>query len=62
MSGYVLPLVIVWQPCVFVSNNLIVGFEVLTAVVIKSSACYQCHSGFLLGLFLNPENECYMFL
>jgi hypothetical protein len=54
-----------------------VGCEVFTAVVMKSSifwvircsllkakafACYQRHSGFLLGLFFDPENGRDMFL
>jgi hypothetical protein len=55
-----------------------VGFEVLTAVVMKSSifweivlysplevnelACYLLHAGFLFGLFFNPEDGGEMFL
>jgi hypothetical protein len=44
----------------------IVGFEVLTAVFMKSSvfwhikhwsACYLLHVGLLIGLFFDPENE-----
>jgi hypothetical protein len=41
-----------------------VGFEVLTAVVMKSSvsACYLLHAGFMFGLFFDPEDGGDMFL
>jgi hypothetical protein len=30
--------------------------------MLAGSACCLLHAGFLLGLFFDPENGCYMFL
>jgi hypothetical protein len=39
-----------------------IGFEVLTAVVMKSMKQVACRAGFLLGLFFSPEDGSDMFL
>jgi hypothetical protein len=46
------------------NKNVVVGFEVLTAVVMKSRALIvTClHAGFLLSLLFNPEDGGDMFL
>jgi hypothetical protein len=55
----------------FTANNfLFVGFEVLTAVVMKNTVFWDItprlptcfHAGILLGLFFEPEDGGYMFL